>query len=224
MKRDQNNQRVLVLPLILFAIQTIRSTPYKGCLSISENGDCNRCYKSHLLPNRKGCGSPRAAGDHCSIYAVDPSINQTQCSECDPGYALKVLGTQQPFCVVGTIQDCVYETLWDAGLDNGQYCDVCSQGKYSVVKTRAPTTVTACEVVSEPTANCRYGGYLQAGQVSCFKCIFRFSVSIDTSTCVPEPVLGCWIVNNDKCVMCDPEQGYSMNNQGVCFKTYTGDE
>ena len=173
------------------------------------------------LPSGDRCGAPRAVDDHCSVYYYARNIKRVQCTTCDPGYSIKLVGAKAPFCVKATLLDCRVETIFDAGLDAGTYCQACTNGKYSVTTQRTPQRVASCKTVTTTVPNCRYGGYVTGGSPSCYKCNPGFSLHYGPSgngVCIKAPVAGCWVSQNGRCQVCDPEQGYSINKAGVCFK------
>ena len=209
--------RITLALLTFFAVGALAGS-YQGCITTDQSGKCIDCYKRKALPSGDGCGPKRAANDHCTSYFYESNIQQVQCNTCDPGYALKII-PKGAYCVRATLQDCHAETIFEAGLDNGTSCDACTNGKYSVTTKRSPQRVSSCKEISNPIPHCKYGGVVNDGTPTCYKCNPGYTVAYGSRRCFPSTIRGCWIIRGDQCLICDPEQGYSINSAGYCYKS-----
>ena len=204
-----------LLPII--AAGTAAANSYDGCIILDRDGKCLICYHRKAIQSGDGCGAKRAANDHCATY-YDKTINQAKCDACDPGYALKNIPESVPICVKATIKGCHVEYISTGNFGDYDFCEACSNGKYSVASKSTRYTYS-CQAVSNPILECQYGGPVEQGTPSCYKCNPGYSLSFEIPGCSPSNFEGCWIEHGNSCFACDPEQGYSINQDGLCYKT-----
>ena len=210
-------QKFTFVLLAFLVAGTTLGVSFQGCIAV-QDGKCTECYHRLALSSGQGCGAQRPAGDNCAIYTYKNSFNRVQCSSCDPGYALKILPAKPPVCGSITIADCRVETIFNIGIVASIICHACENGKYSVTPLSSPYRISSCKTIQNSVRNCRYGGSVVNGNPNCYRCDPGFSVDLRTGHCVRAVIPGCAVVQGGSCLICDPEQGYSMDSNGRCFR------
>ena len=208
------------LGLIILALIIAGATPttsFFGCVSV-QYGKCKECYHRLALQNGDGCGEFRKADDRCALYFYSEVLNEVRCNSCDLGYALKIIPSQAPQCVKATIPECVIETIYQGGPNTPPTCQACTNGEYAYSDMSTLQRAHSCRLINNPLPHCKYGGVVIGSLSTCYRCYPGHTVDVKTNKCIPQPMAGCWFSNEGKCVACDPEQGYSMDQKGVCFK------
>ena len=208
---------------LAFATISVKAGSYTGCIIAlpgQDGGVCVDCYKRKVLDNGKGCGPLDPPSDPCLVHHKYTIDNSNTCYLCKQGFSNShpVSNTTHTSCVKGVIQDCIYEFKSAVG---SPVCNACSGGKYAVLSDR--TQRYSCQKVPNPLPNCLLGGsyYAPDKSISCYRCAEGYSASIATGRCERFSDPGCLTFIGKSCNECDFYAGYSMDQNGRCFKDAT---
>ena len=228
-KKHQKKMKFTKIALIvatLFMAAATQDASYDGCIGLLGKA-CSVCFRRKRPANGNGCGPLLPKNDTCDIYGFNksPVHDGDYCVTCKAGYTNKVTfnnGTLKYTCVPGAIQDCIneYETV-NPG-NTFKLCDACKNGKYAVLDEKAKTS--SCQTISDPVPNCLIGGIdiTNSPEIKgkkCYRCKPGYAADGRTGQCAPATQKGCWLQLKGRCYACDPYQGYSMNQQGQCYKS-----
>ena len=198
---------------------TITANSFKGCISVVD-GKCLQCLERHVYPNGTGCGPARPQNDTCLIYGYNRFEKKQVCSGCKTGYADQVTIKGNKLiqtCVPGTIKGCLLEADIVVGNKTTTECLACPNNTYSVLNRT--TRTSTCQKVAKPVPNCFWGSTSDAAGAKCARCKDGYAVDGLTNQCQDTVGAGCWIQLKGKCIACNPFEGFSIDANGLCFKT-----
>ena len=202
------------------AFSNATTNQFVGCVDIYQH-KCGSCFKRQIRPDGFGCGPLQPQNDTCLFYTYNAQSEESECSECKPGYAKRtshINGKRESQCVQRTIQDCLWEVDFEFPNQKLRYCYACQEGKYSVYNKE--TLTSSCQEVAKPVENCLEGGVVSAnGQARCSRCQPGYALDLNSNLCQPVVQPGCWNQRSGACLVCDPFEGYSIDIDGKCFKS-----